>query len=57
MVGERGGYMLLLVTYLYPLDEMGHQTKVKVRLYPMKLLMMIRRGAVISARPSLRATL
>jgi hypothetical protein len=40
--------MLLLVTCLYPLDGMGHQQRVKVRLCPMKLLMMIRLGAIIS---------
>jgi hypothetical protein len=40
--------MLLLVTCLYPLDGMGHQQRVKVRLCPMKLLMKIRRVAVIS---------
>jgi hypothetical protein len=40
--------MLLLVTCLYPLDGMGHQQRVKVRLFLMRLLMMIRLGAIIS---------
>ena len=43
--------MLLLVICLYPLDGMGHRQRVKARPFLMKLLMMIRRVAVISRNP------